>query len=412
MKGVMKFLHTSDWHIGRSLYGRKRYDEFSTFLDWLARFIEVHKIDALLVAGDIFDTGTPSNRAQELYYGFLCRVSASCCRHVVIIAGNHDSPSFLNAPKEVLKVLHVHVVGSFTGNPEDEVIVLKDSSDRPEAVVCAVPYLRDRDIRVAEAGESLDDKNIQLIRGIETHYAEVSRLAEEKQKICGEIPVVAMGHLFASGGRTVEGDGVRELYIGSLAHVGKEIFSSGFDYVALGHLHLSQTVGGEHHIRYSGSPIPMGFGEAGREKKVILVEFEGRTSDISEPPIPCFQVLERISGDMEKILGRLFELKVQKSRAWLEIEYTGRDVVPDLRLRMEEAVADTGIEIRRIRNRQAMDRGLQKKEAEEELDNLSIIDVFERLLDTYEVEAEKRPALIQAYQETLAMLYEQDMNAE
>jgi exonuclease SbcD len=96
----------------------------------------------------------------------------------------------------------------------------------------------------------------------------------------------------------------------------------------------------------------------------------------------------------------------------LEIEYTGRDVVPDLRLRMEEAVADTGFEIRRIRNRQAMDRVLQKKEAEEELDNLSIIDVFERLLDTYEVEAEKRPALIQAYQETLAMLYEQDMNAE
>nr|NJM04751.1 exonuclease subunit SbcD [Desulfobacula sp.] len=92
----MKFLHTSDWHIGRSLYGRKRYDEFSAFLDWLAGFIEARGMDALLVAGDIFDTGTPSNRAQELYYGFLRRVSASCCRHVVIIAGNHDSPSFLN----------------------------------------------------------------------------------------------------------------------------------------------------------------------------------------------------------------------------------------------------------------------------------------------------------------------------
>ena len=408
----MKFLHTSDWHIGRSLYGRKRYDEFSAFLDWIAGLIEMQEIDALLVAGDIFDTGTPSNRAQELYYGFLCRVSASSCRHVVIIAGNHDSPSFLNAPKEILKALHVHVKGSFTGNPEDEVIVLKDPSDKPEAVVCAVPYLRDRDIRVSEAGESLDDKNIRLIRGIETHYAEVSRLAEEKRKICGGIPVVAMGHLFAAGGRTVEGDGVRELYIGSLAHVGKEIFSSTFDYVALGHLHLAQTVGGENHIRYSGSPIPMGFGEAGREKKVILVEFEGRALNISEPPIPCFQALERISGDMEKILGRLFELKAQGSRAWLEIEYTGRDVVPDLRLRMEEAVADTAVEIRRIRNRQVMDRVLQKKEAEEELDNLSVIDVFDRLLDTYEVETEKRPALVQAHQEILTLLYEQDTHAE
>ena len=404
----MKFLHTSDWHIGRSLYGKKRYDEFFAFLDWLAKFIEDQGIDALLVAGDIFDTGTPGNRAQELYYKFLCRVSASFCRHVVIIAGNHDSPSFLNAPKEILKALHVHVVGAFTGNPEDEVLVLKDPSGIPEAIVCAVPYLRDRDIRVTEAGESLDDKNIRLIQGIEAHYAEVSRLAEEKQKAWGDIPVVALGHLFAAGGRTVEGDGVRELYVGSLAHVGKEMFSSGFDYVALGHLHLSQTVGGENHIRYSGSPIPMGFGEAGREKKVIRVEFQGRTPDIHEFSIPCFQVLERISGDMEKITSRLFELKARKSRAWLEIEYTGRDIVPDLRLILEEAVAGTGMEICRIRNRQVMDRILQKEKEGEELDNLSVHEVFLRLLDTYDVEAEKRPALIRAYQETLTLLYEQD----
>ena len=408
----MKFLHTSDWHIGRSLYGRKRYDEFSAFLDWLAKFIEDHGMDALLVAGDIFDTGTPSNRAQELYYGFLCRVSASCCRHVVIISGNHDSPSFLNAPKEILKALQVHVVGAVTEDPEDEILVLKGPSGNPEAVVCAVPYLRDRDIRVAEVGESLEDKNMRLIQGIEAHYAEVAELAEEKRKTCGDIPVIALGHLFAAGGKTLEGDGVRELYVGSLARVGKEVFSPAFDYVALGHLHLAQTVGGEPHIRYSGSPIPMGFGEAGREKKVIRVEFQGRAPDISEHPIPCFQVLERISGDMEKILGRLFELKAASSRAWLEIEYTGRDVVADLRLRMEEAVAGTAMEIRRIRNRQVMDRILQKKEAEEELDNLSVTDVFERLLDAYEVDAEKRPALVQAHQEILTLLHEQDIHAE
>jgi exonuclease SbcD len=408
----MKFLHTSDWHIGRSLYGRKRYDEFSAFLDWLAGFIEDQGMDALLVAGDIFDTGTPSNRAQEMYYGFLCRVSASSCRHVVIIAGNHDSPSFLNAPKEILKALQVHVVGAVTEDPEDEILVLKDPSGNPEAVVCAVPYLRDRDIRVAEVGESLEDKNMKLIQGIEAHYAEVARLTEEKRKTCGDIPVIALGHLFAAGGKTLEGDGVRELYVGSLARVGKEVFSPAFDYVALGHLHLAQTVGGEPHIRYSGSPIPMGFGEAGREKKVIRVEFQGRAPEISEHPIPCFQILERITGDMEKILGRLFELKAASSRAWLEIEYTGRDVVADLRLRMEEAVAGTAMEIRRIRNRQVMDRILQKKEAEEELDNLSVTDVFERLLDAYEVDAEKRPALVQAHQEILTLLHEQDIHAE
>ena len=99
----MKILHTSDWHLGRSLYGRKRYDEFSAFLDWLVDTIQTESINALLIAGDIFDTSTPSNRAQGLYYRFLCKIAASNCRHILIVAGNHDSPSFLNAPKELLK---------------------------------------------------------------------------------------------------------------------------------------------------------------------------------------------------------------------------------------------------------------------------------------------------------------------
>ena len=103
----MKLLHTADWHIGRSLYGRKRYDEFESYLNWLAETIQNRKIDVLLVAGDIFDNNSPSNRSQELYYRFLCKIANSCCRHVVIIAGNHDSPSFLNAPGQLLKVLNL-----------------------------------------------------------------------------------------------------------------------------------------------------------------------------------------------------------------------------------------------------------------------------------------------------------------
>jgi exonuclease SbcD len=114
----MKILHTSDWHLGRSLYGRKRYEEFSAFLDWLAQTIEKEKVDALLVAGDVFDTSTPSNRAQELYYRFLAQVSTSCCRNVVVIAGNHDSPTFLNAPGELLRALNVYVVGYMTDTLE------------------------------------------------------------------------------------------------------------------------------------------------------------------------------------------------------------------------------------------------------------------------------------------------------
>ncbi|PJA65769.1 MAG: exonuclease sbcCD subunit D, partial [Piscirickettsiaceae bacterium CG_4_9_14_3_um_filter_43_564] len=232
----MKILHTSDWHLGRSLYGRKRYEEFSSFLDWLAQTIEDEKVDALLVAGDVFDTSTPSNRAQELYYRFLCRVAASCCRHVVVIAGNHDSPSFLNAPKELLRALNVYVVGSMTEALEDEVFVLR-AEDNPEAIVCAVPYLRDKDIRTVEPGETIDDKNAKLVEGLKNHYADVCGIAEQKRaefKSTGHdgIPIVAMGHLFTAGGKTVDGDGVRELYVGSLAHVGEEVFPSSIDYLA------------------------------------------------------------------------------------------------------------------------------------------------------------------------------------
>ena len=130
----MKILHTSDWHIGRLLYGQKRYNEFACFLDWLSILLEEQAIDALIVSGDIFDTTTPSNKAQQLYYRFLCKVAASKCDHVVIIAGNHDSPTFLNAPKELLLALNVHVVGSITQQTlEEEVIVLKDSSGSAKA---------------------------------------------------------------------------------------------------------------------------------------------------------------------------------------------------------------------------------------------------------------------------------------
>jgi len=93
----MKLLHTSDWHIGRALYGRKRYEECEAFLNWLAGIIEEQGIDVLLVAGDVFDNSNPSNHAQELYYRFLCLVAAAPNRHVVVTAGNHDLPSFLNA---------------------------------------------------------------------------------------------------------------------------------------------------------------------------------------------------------------------------------------------------------------------------------------------------------------------------
>ena len=409
----MRVLHTSDWHIGRTLYGRKRYEEFESFLTWLAETIQENSIDALLVAGDVFDTSAPSNRAQELYYRFLCRVAASSCRHVVVVAGNHDSPSFLNAPKELLKALDVHVVGSSTESPEDEVLVLRNEQDAPELIVCAVPYLRDRDIRVAEAGESVEDKERKLIDGIRTHYAAVAALAEQKREELGvDIPIVATGHLFTAGGQTVDGDGVRELYVGSLAHVTAGIFPACFNYLALGHLHVPQKVNGSETIRYSGSPLPMGFGEAKQQKSVCQVEFHSTAASVQLIDVPVFQKLERVKGDWDGISNRILELSATDFQGWLEVIYDGTEVIGDLRERLEVAISGTQMEILRIKNNRIIDRVLGQIHEEETLDDLNVNDVFERCLAVHDVPEEQRPELLRAYQETVSSLYEDDVQAE
>ncbi|RLJ16613.1 exonuclease sbcCD subunit D [bacterium endosymbiont of Escarpia laminata] len=409
----MKILHTSDWHIGRALYGRKRYQEFDAFLSWLAEKIDQEQVDALLVAGDVFDTSTPSNRAQALYYRFLCRVTASSCRHVIVIAGNHDSPSFLNAPKELLRALNVHVVGSTSESRDDEVLLLHNRDGSPELIVCAVPYLRDRDIRVAEAGESIDDKEQKLIEGIRTHYAEVCDLAEQKRSSLGiEVPIIAMGHLFAAGGQTVDGDGVRELYVGSLAHVTSGIFPECIDYLALGHLHVPQKVNASEVMRYSGSPLPMGFGEATQEKSVCLVAFTGRKATVTLIKTPVFQRLERIQGDWDEISARILALSATQSQVWLEVVYEGGEVVGDLRDLLETAISETNLEILRVKNNRIIDRVLNRIHDTETLDDLDINDVFARCLEAHEVPEAQRPELLLAYQETITVLNEADTRAE
>jgi len=409
----MKLLHTSDWHIGRALYNRKRYDEFEAFLNWLVDIIERENIDVLLVAGDVFDNTTPSNRAQELYYRFLCRVAASAHRHVVIIAGNHDSPSFLDAPRQLLKFLNVHVVGCISLDPADEVIVISDHEGEARLIVCAIPYLRDRDIRTAEEGESVEDKERKIIEGIRTHYRLVCDTAERQQTGLGkQVPIVAMGHLFAAGGRTVDGDGVRELYIGTLAQVKTDVFPESIDYLALGHLHVPQTVGGSEVIRYCGSPLPIGFSEAEKEKSVVVVEFGENDPYIKSIPIPCFQELKTIRGNWTDIAAGINELKNKGSNAWLEIIYEGDEITSNLQERLEELLDGSALEILRTKNNRVIERALAGMNPGETLDDLDTTDVFKRCLKAHEVPEEQQASLLSAYQEIIISIQEQDLRAE
>jgi exonuclease SbcD len=336
-------------------------------------------------------------------------VAATPHRHVVVTAGNHDSPSFLNAPRELLKFLNIHVVGYASTQVEDEVILLAGPDGKPRLIVCAIPYLRDRDIRTAEAGESVEDKERKIVDGIRTHYRLVYRAAKEKRdSLMMPVPIVAMGHLFTAGGQTVDGDGVRELYVGSLIHVGEDVFPEGIDYLALGHLHIPQKVGGFDFIRYSGSPLPIGFGEAGREKGVVLVEFSGNSPHVTNVSVPTFQELKTLQGDWETIAGEIDTLKSRKSTAWLEISYEGDEIVGDLRTRLDDAIAGTGMEILRVKNNRVLERVMCGMDEEETLDDLDVMDVFARCLESHEVPEEQRPVLVSAYREVIAGLQEDD----
>lgn len=401
----MRVLHTSDWHLGHRFHGRQRHEEQGRFLDWLAALIEERAIDVLLVAGDIFDTATPSSRAQGLYYRFLHRLANSACRHVAIIGGNHDSPTLLEAPRELLRQLDIHVVGMADDCLEKEILLLKDRQDVPELLICAVPYLRDRDIRLAAAGETLEEKGRRLREGILAHYRQICQAADRlREETDPRLPLVVMGHLFVAGGRTVEGDGVRELTIGGLDRIEGAAFPETIDYLALGHLHLGQVVAGNPTRRYCGAPLPMSFAEAGARKEVLLLATEGRKVAVEPVRVPVFQPLASLRGDLDRLLRELARLRAESDPAWIELLYEGETVVPDLRERLLAAVDGSQLEVLRIRNSRLYDFALQQTREAESLDDLSVEEVFERCLEAREIDDGQRPGLRLAFAEIVARL--------
>lgn len=401
----MKILHTSDWHLGHTLHMRARRAEFESFLGWLGDLLEAGGIDAVIVAGDVFDTVTPGVRAQEMYYRFLRRAAASPCRHMVVLGGNHDSAAFLDAPAELLRVLDIHVRGNISPDPEDDVITLRDENGRPELIVCAVPFLRDRDMRLAEPGESQDDKELKLAAGMRAHYSRLGEIALQRRAQCGRwVPIVGTGHLFASGGSA--GESERGLYVGCLGQVGEDIFPACLDYLALGHLHAPQTVGGCEFRRYSGSPLPMSFAEAGQRKSLCLVSLEEGARQVELVPVPCFQRMERLAGDMAYLDSALSGLADERrgESVWLEIMHDSGEVVPGLRSRLESLVAGTGMEILHVRRRLPDNLSARAASAGESLGDLGVEDVFARLLKARDVPAEQHAGLMASLRDIIVML--------
>ena len=262
----MRLLHTADWHLGARLIERERLTEHAAFLDWLIETLRSEKIDALLLSGDVFDAANPPQDAVALYFDFLKRLADLKTVKAVITGGNHDSASHLNAPRELLRRFEVHVFG----HAGDNVVDLGD------VIVAAVPFLRERDLRQATAGEAMSDVQSQVRSAIREHYT--AQLAACRD-IAQQRPVIAMGHLTVLGATT--SDSERDIHVGNLGAVGADIFA-GFDYTALGHLHRPQRVGGQETVRYSGSPIALSFSEAADAKSVVIID----TQNHSPVPIP------------------------------------------------------------------------------------------------------------------------------
>lgn len=401
MTSHLRVLHTADWHLGRSLCHHSRLSESTAFLSWLLATLHEQAVDVLLVAGDVFDTTTPSPQAQSLYYHFLAQVAQSPCRHVVIIAGNHDSPSLLDAPHALLNALHIHVVGTPTPQPQDEVVLLRSPEGVPELMVCAVPYLRDRDIRAVEPGETIADKDSKRLAGIHRHYHAVADAALQRQP-SPPVPIIGMGHLFTAGGQTVEGDGVRDLYVGSLAHVPVAMFPTCFDYVALGHLHVPQSVGGNPLIRYAGSPIPMGFSDAAGAKSVCLIEWGTPAPTVVTLPIPTFHRLASIRGDWATITTQLTALARDPHPYWLEVTYDGTDWMGDLHDRLMALTHGTALELVRVKN-----MSLPVAHPSQPLIDITTLgpdEVFQHCLVAHQVPESDWPDLWQTYREAVALV--------
>ena len=374
----IKLLHTSDWHLGQNFMGKSRLEEHEAFLSWLVELIKEKQIEVLVVAGDIFDTGTPPNYALETYYNFLKKLSSiDTLNTTVITAGNHDSISTLKAPKQLLEALNVQVITS--GDEEENEVIQIKKDDELQAIVCAVPFLRDSVVRKAISGQTVNDKESSLNDGIKQHYRDVYEKAIELIKK-DNLPIIATGHLTTVGSRTSESE--RDIYIGGTLDIGSDFLGKYFDYVALGHLHINQTVGVDH-VRYSGSPIPLSFSESNQKKKVNIVLFENDTVSVEELEIPLYRKLQVLKGNLEAVKKELENI-VDKS-TWCEIHL--KDENP---MYANQAIREYADELELIILAIKIDRTQKKLEAKElevtSLDELTPTEVFQRRLDVEELE--------------------------
>lgn len=406
----MRILHTSDWHLGQHFMGKTRQAEHRAWCDWLVQTVVEQQADALIIAGDIFDTGTPPSYAREQYNDFIVQMHGTGCQ-LVILAGNHDSVAMLNESKGLLGKLNTQVIATVGAEPDEQVLLLTQRNGDVGAIVCAIPFLRPRDIQRSQAGQSADDKQSDLQQAIAEHYAQLYARAEAKRAELGiKVPIIGTGHLTTVGVSLTES--VREIYVGSLTAFPTDAFPA-FDYLALGHIHRPQKVAGLEHIRYSGSPIALSFDESKQQKELLQIDLDSTgLQSVQVIDIPCFQRLISLKGSLAELEQQFAALAGElepTAVAWLEIQVEVDDYYADLDERVTALCAELPVEVLRVRRLRGNKVAGLTGDSGEVLAELTPNEVFAKRLENEELSADEIKVLTGLHGQVLEALQETDL---
>lgn len=393
----MRILHTSDWHLGHVLRHQPRDHEHAFFLNWLLEVIGREQVDALLIAGDVFETANPPATAWKRWFAFLAELRNRYPRlDVVAIAGNHDSAARLEAPERILRDLGVFVVGAVSRKEdgsldEDRLLIpLHDAAGQQAALCMAIPFLRQADLPAISVRESPGAKPEELdplIEGVRALHAEIHSAAKRRCKP-GQA-LVAMGHCYMVGTRVSELS-ERKVLGGNQHALPVDLFPEDIAYVALGHMHLAQTVGQRENVRYCGSPIPLSMAERGYQHQVCLVDLNGETEvRITSLPLPrlveMLRIPDRGTGTPDEILAELERLPPRESgtekqlRPYLEVAAVVDRPMPELPRLIEKVLEDREPRLIRLTLKMTGDhQGLADSSGAVELQDLRPDQVFRR----------------------------------
>jgi exonuclease SbcD len=308
----MKFLHTSDWHVGKTLKGRSRLDEQEAVLREIVRVANEHEVDAVLIAGDLYDSSAPSADAQRL----VVRALAGLARNdtvVIAIAGNHDHPLAFDAYRPVMSAAGITMIGRVRTEQNGGVVRFAARSTGEPVVVAALPFLSQRyAVRAAELLTGTPAENSgtydQSVRDV---------IRQLTAAFTPESVNLVLTHLTVTGGKL--GGGERPAQTIFEYHVPAAAFPAEAHYVALGHLHRRQDIPAPCRVAYSGSPLAVDFGEQDNTQVVCVVEARpGTPAQVTDVPITSGRRLRTVSGTVEALLARADELQGDYLRVLVE----------------------------------------------------------------------------------------------